>query len=314
MSWARRYPLLTAILGLTAAGAIALAVLVFMAWSGYSEISTEYDEADRQLKLLESARVYPSAGNVEILEEQRDQYAREFAELRDNLETLQIPVEPISPSGFLDKLRETVSEMEQLAEDNGVSLADDFYMGFPEYRATPPRPEAAPELSRQLDTVRLVVERLMDLGIVELTFIRRDPLPSELGETVPGRDAPPAPPASPGAVVAEEELIEKQTMDFGFVTTPVSFREAVNAVASAKSFVILRTLRVRNEQTEGPSKADTLADRNGGAGGPGIDAPVGGDGGTRRMQFVVGRENLDAALRLQIVNFVPEGEATGEAE
>ncbi len=320
MSWIQRNMLLTVVLGIATVAALALAVLIFMSWSQYSAISSDYDQQATELKRLERATIYPSQENVDEMERQKKEYAARLSDLRFQLSQLQMPSDPdISPNAFQDKLRATVSEIQQLAADNNVSLPEEFYLGFDIYQDTLPSRDAAPELSRQLDTAKLVVQQLIELGINELTYIIRQPLPVEGGE-----QAEPTPPqAPPGQVLQQEIMATMQTYDFGFISTPATLRAVVNAIDRAESFVILRTLLVKNEVQVGPEKsafadqgtATAAATQNTGIEGLFEDAlGTSEESGTeKRLEFVVGAEKVQVDMQIQIVNF-PNPQAAGEPE
>ncbi len=296
MSWFRRFPGLSAFLGICLLAAIAFLVLVVIATGKYSQLSSEYEETERELARLESAKVYPSKKNVQLIQQERDIFAGKLDAFRAQLAASSPPVEPITPNGFQDKLRAAVSAIQKLAADQSVELPENFYLGFDPYQAELPHPDAAPILSRQLDAFQGVFERLIQSGVSKITFIERQPLPEEKG------DKPPA-----GA------LLTKQTVGIGFISSPETFRQVVNAIASNKNFLVLRTLSVKNENPTPPSKADTnsaatqpttsstdpssLASLFGGTptpdSSPAPDAP--------RLEFIVGKEQVDASLQIEII-------------
>ncbi len=320
MNWFQRNTLLAVVLAAAGLVTLALLVIIFFAWSEYSEISSEYDEQATELKRLELAKIYPSQQNVEEMQAQRKEYAARLSDLHFQLLQMQMPLEAITPNGFQDKLRAAVSEIQKLAADNNVSLPEEFYLGFDQYQDTLPSTAAAAELSRQLDTAKLIARRLIELGINELSYITRQPLPvegsSQNRESEQDED--------------KQQMTSMQTFDLGFIATPVSMRNIVNAIAQAESFVILRRLLVKNEVQVGPDKAEFGDNQASAAPAQGASLQdlftdiTGAELTTpdtttttapeRRLEFVVGSERLVVNLQIQIVNFLAAAERNGEQE
>lgn len=303
MTWFRRFPGLSIFIALCLLATCAMAVMIFLASARYSKISADYKEAERELQRLESAKVYPSRKNVQLIQQERDIFSNKLADLRSQLASKSPRVEPISPNGFQDKLRAAVSDVQKLAADKSVELPEGFYLGFDRYQSTLPRPEAAPILSRQLDSFQTVLERLMQAGANKITFLNREALPVEDGEK-PATDA----------------LFHKQKIEIGFISSPETFRQMVNAIAQNENFLVLRTLLVRNEKQTPPSKADTAQDEEAPATASAagdLDALFGGSSSSggesiqsqaqRRLKFVVGQEKVEAALQIEIIRIEPPG-------
>lgn len=297
MSWFRRFPALSIFLGLCLLAAIALVVLVVLATGKYSTISADYLNSERELDRLESAKVYPSSKNVELIKKERDIFTDKLNEFRSHLATTSPAIEPITPNGFQDKLRATVSAIQKLAADNSVELPDGFYLGFDRYQAELPSPEAAPLLSRQLDSFQIFFESLIQAGVSKITFIDRQPLPAETGK------APPA-----------DALYTKQVVELGFISPPESFRQIVNAISQNKHFLVLRTLFVRNENQAPPSKSDSVSGVPAAMSTPAsqsLESLLGGDTASSeattqegpRLEFIVGQEKIEASLQIEIIRF-----------
>ena len=89
-----------------------------------------------------------------------------------------------------------------LAQNSGVGLPEGFYLGFEQYRGSPPDAAATPLLDLQLDAVSNLVTILIKTRIDRLTSIKRAPLAQEGGAAIRRRRTSTRR-ARPGAGVAE---------------------------------------------------------------------------------------------------------------
>jgi len=276
--------------------AIVLMVLLMRARGGYQTVSRDYDAQAAELKRLQTLAPYPDQENLDATHQRLQQYATGVSGLLGQLTKLNFPIENLTPNEFQDRLRDVVSVVSGRASDKAVALPAGFYLDFDPYKDSLPRSAAVPALARQLKGIQFVTELLIDARVASLNSLTREPLDEEgLPKAVPAGGAPAAVPAPP--------LITHQAITANFTCEAGQLRQIANELTRARQFCIIRSLRIQNQAPKGPSKVieDILAAAPAAPG----DAPGQADE-ARRLQFIVGKEKLDVALRLEIVNFGPQ--------
>ena len=122
-----------------------------------------------------------------------------------------------------------------------------FYLGFEQYRGSPPDTAATPLLNVQLDNISNLVTLLIKTRIDKLNSIKRAPLPQEGGAAAP-TPAPGRPNAAAAAnAKAVPELVSKQVLEIAFTTLPGSFRDSLNSIVKDKRLYIVRAVEVKNQ-------------------------------------------------------------------
>lgn len=299
MNW--RNPFLTGYLAVTVIGVGVLGYLVYSSATRYAEVTETYDTQVLKLHQLQNRKPFPSPENAETFRKLTEQYRSEYDRLLATLTKSQRPLEAITPQAFQDRLRDFVSAVTAAARTNNVTLAENFYLGFDQYRDALPTNEAAPALARELDSVRLVVDRLIEFKVKGINGIKRDLLPEEPGGAKPeptprprlGANTPPPP--GPG-------VVSSNSFTISFVADQGQLRQALNSIVTADRFFIIRSLNLQNDKLEGPLQKEDTTD----AALPVTDplaaapAPAGPS-----MRLLVGRELITAAVRIEVVQFNP---------
>jgi len=307
MNW--RNPFLTTYLAVTVVGAGIFGYMLYSSMSHYDEVDASYTDAVDKLNKLQNRHPFPNEENYRKYEAYTADYRAAYQQLLGQLDKMQKPLEAITPQTFQDRLRAYVSEVMAAGQKNGVEFEPGFYLGFDQYRDTLPSNEASAPLARELEGIRTLASRLVDLKIRKIIGIKRTLLPEEGGAaeaTPPPRSGRPAPriaqrPAS--------NVITVNPFEIAFVADQARLRQAVNSITQADQFLILRTLNVLNSNTEGPKRAedpsaeqpaaapalDQAADLTGAN--PAAAAPV------SHMRLLVGRETLTVAARIEMLTF-----------
>jgi hypothetical protein len=234
------------------------------------------------------------------LREQKETYAQSVADLQKKLVSMEFPLAPLSPEQFQDRLRKSVADISQRAEGMGVKLPEKFYLGFDRYQAEPPRAEAAGLLGRQLSAVEFVVTKLLDSRVEAINAIQRTPLPEEAGaaqKTTPAKGAPVKGGAQPQKGAASN-LVNLFPFEIAFTAEQNRFRRILNDLSSGKErFLVVRNLRVKNQNEKGPSREEEIAPQPAAPEEPGsTPAPAG-------IKPIVGTERIEATMRIDTVDF-----------
>ncbi|MDP9290947.1 MAG: Amuc_1100 family pilus-like protein [Verrucomicrobiota bacterium] len=313
MNWARENRFLAVFGGAVLVCLIALSVLLFLAHGRYAAVSEQYEAQSREFLRLENLAPYPSAENLAKLQEQKQAYLARIAALQARLAETEFPIEPMTPEQFQDRLRSTVSDITNRAEELHVKLPPKFYLGFDRYQTEPPRGEAAAPLGRQLKAIELVINTLIESRSDALLSIKRTPLPEEGG--APARPTP----ARPGAPAAapKSDLVARYPFDIGFVAEQSRFRKIFNEIVSTRrQFLIVRTFRIRNQSEKGPVRQaapDAMATPipyatpMPQARAPGAQASP--ESRAEPLKFIVGTEKLNIDMRIDMVDFAEVGAA-----
>lgn len=320
MNW--RNPFLIGYLSVTAVGVAALGFLAYSSYSHYSEVDASYQDAVQKLQSLQNRTPFPNIENNEKYAASTAEYRAAYEKLLERISKMQKGVETITPQAFQDRLRALVSDVENAAKQNGIKLPDGFYLGFDQYRDELPANEAAGPLARELDAIHLVVDDLITNKVHEILGIKRTLLPEEQGaapkpdETSMHRRGRPiaAPEAGAGIVTANP-------FDIAFIADQSQTRQALNAIAQADQFFIIRYLTIENSSLTGPKRhpeaeagaaaqtapqasptpsADQLL---GQLTGNSTAAPASEAAPQSNIRLLVGRETLKVAAHIEMITF-----------
>lgn len=283
MNWVRDNKFLASFFAVMFVGVAGLGFLLYTAHGTYSDVSDAYNEQVTQLLRLQSLQPYPDDQNLKKYQEQKDIFANGVAELRKSLAAQELPQPQLTAVQFQDALKQSAAQYANKAAAVGVKLPDGFYLGFESYRNTPPKPEAASPLGRQLRAIEVVLNRLLDAGRVSsVDAINRLPLPEEQGVAT---KAP-----------VKKGLVSYYPFDLKFTCIQPAFRKFLNSVVSDKEqFFVVRSVRVANSSDKGPARVTALAGAT--------PTPAPGTGEKARFQFILGTESVKVALRIDIVDF-----------
>ncbi len=322
-NWAKQNPFLTGLIGATAVGAGTLGYLLYSAQAKHDETWSTYEQQSAELNRLEKLQPFPNQQNLTVLEAQRKQHAERIDQLQKNVATLELPLEQITPEKFQDQLRTAVTAFRTKATQSGLKLPDNFFLGFGRYETQPPRPEAAPLLSRELKTIEIVLNQAAEQRVSEIRGLDREELAEERGAGAAKADSAPAATTKPGGKGGGEKGkggIKKQAFELTIFSEQPAFSNLLNFIVTNKTqFLIPRVVTVKNEKDKGPPRLDPLA------GGGGVVAPAaqvlpdlaaiaGGAAPAAQpaasaapaaapSKFIVGEERLEVTMLLELVDF-----------
>jgi hypothetical protein len=270
MDWIRENKVLATIMGISLAGVIGLAVVLFMSYSTYGESMETFQRTDAGLAAIKGRALAPTQENLDKKGALVNEYTNAVNALGTALLSLQPQVKPISDTEFQVKLKERTAAIRAAAAAAGMELPADFAFGFGEYVAGLPRnTEAATAMSDYLDGVEAVINAMVKAGVKKLSTIERTALAIE-------KEAPPAKPeppksrrdtrsskaASKGKAPAEVKkiaaVVEPRTISLTLTTDQVPLQIVLNELASpskTEHFTSVRLLRIENEKQVGPSKS-----------------------------------------------------------
>ena len=218
----------------------------YSSYGKYSEALSGWDSKVGTIERLEKNVPYPSEENVEVLQEEVDEYKQSVDDLLTTLNQFQRELNTSLPNTeFQQLLKKRVAEFRSFAEAGGmqISASDDFQLGFDSYSATLPKPELVPLLDYELEAIDRLLKTLVTKGAVSLETFERDLIPGETGsEREYASDA-----------------VHKYPVRLRFTANHGAFQSFINEIANDESFFyIVRVLKVRNQVTQGPVKLNAV--------------------------------------------------------
>ena len=219
------------------------AFYAFTGYSKYSEAMGSWDVKVRTIESLERKVPYPSEGNAEALAGGKDEFEKAVLELFESLEAFQRPLDAqLANTVFQGNVKQRVQSFREYAKTEGMELLDDpqaFQLGFDSYATDIPKPELVPYLDYELEAIDRLLRQLVDTDAEALLTFERDPIPGEDG----------------GAERQESSVVHKYPIRLRIRAKHASFQNFINQMANDKEFFyILRVLKVKNENSEGPIK------------------------------------------------------------
>lgn len=317
MNWFKENKFLGVLLVILVLGVGAFGYLIFSARGKLAEATDAYESLANERSRLHNLKPYPSPENVKELTAQKEQATAKITELHKALAAAELPVEPLSPVQFQDKLRAAVTEVTTRAGAN-TKLPEKFFLGFERYETTTPDAAAAPLLGRQLKALQWLVTRLIDNKVAEIGELIREPLPEEGGKEKEAAPVAPAPSGRDrGGKPAKEEklgppLVQPHGIDLTVTGDQSALRTVLNDIVGSKDqFFIPRLVSFKNEKDRPPQRADAAApvaaaDPNAAPADPGAApapaaptlTPV-----APPTTYIVGLEKVSMTLRLEMVDF-----------
>ena len=321
MNWVRNNRFLAGFLAVLLVVGGALTFLLITAQSHYAEVSDQYDTQVKELQRLQGLIPFPDNVNLAKYEEVRQDYQQKVTELQTKLASLDLPLDnpPLTPLSFQDRLRKVVDDTVGKAQTAGVALPEGFYLGFEQYRGTPPDAAATALLGQQLTGIADLVNLIILQHPEKINSLKRGLLPQEVGASATPAPTQPGRPAAPAA----PPLVTKYPLDIGFTALPSSFRDTVNKVTAARELYVIRALQVKNQVDKGPPRVEGATPGSPAAPAPGpvpggVDAngvlnPPLPDKGPPPLRYVVGQERLDVLARIELASVLPPAPAPGPA-
>jgi hypothetical protein len=343
MNWIKENKSLAAVFGVMIVGAIALGVWLYSSYAGYTAKREEWDTTHAQIKRLESEKLYPNPANAAEKEQLVTEYAQQVELLRTALldPSVQQGIKSLSETEFQARLKERVNAVRAAANGN-MTLPDNFALGFEEYTGSLPRSaDVAAELGLHLDVIEKLVTTLVESGVKSLDGFERAPLPNEKGNPPAPKAAAAAPQKAKGGKkpliseeTAAEPVLDRYTVKMFLTADQAPFQAVLNTLsdpAKMPHFVVVRLLRVENEQTESPLKEAIRSQARGANSGDGSipdgssDAPAPSVAGAARVitppaalpadaVTVMGAELLKVYLEIDYIRFRPAAIEAAEGQ
>ena len=315
MSWIKDHTFPVALGGITIAAVGALLFVASKEGSKYEQAKTEFDSAVDEARSFESLALYPQPENRDGKQKALDDYRKSLEGLQEAFgKFAPAEVQNISPQDFTSHLIAVNDELQAAFEKTGTKLPESFFCGFESYKDALARGTATGMLNYQLDAVRSALTALAAAGPTELKNLHRPPLGEEEGNEFQR---------------AENQIARPLPLELTFRASEKSLRNFVTALSKLdKHYAVIRSIRISNAKKGPPRTSDVkfdglpagaasqadpadaalaqLAELTNGQ--PGFDAAPKADApkaGTRILSQVLGMEELDVFVRIDLMQFLP---------
>ena len=288
MDWFKQNPFLG---GLAAAAALVLLGGGFLVFSQAGRLDEElaaFEEKKASLDRLNRSKPFPDAENLAAVQKESAEAKGLLAQIAGEF-AVQAP--KLTPQGFQDELSKLVKEITDMSAAKGVTLPEDFYLGFESYETQPPSAETAPQLGLQLRAIHAVAKVLVESQVKGLGPIVRAPLPGEAGAPVKTEEEPEEKGRKKKPKEEAEPSFAMAPFDVNFTSDQSAFRMAFDRILGISPPVFVRLVAVTNSAPTGPSKQEPAPED---AATPEAAATT----TTPAIRPVLGRETLTIDLRL----------------
>jgi hypothetical protein len=317
MSWIKDNKFLAALIGGTLLGAILLYLAGSKATTRHDKAKEDFDAAAAEATAFEKLPLYPRPENLDGKRKALDDYRKSVGALQDSF----APFRPkaitnVSPQDFTNRLKAVNDEVLKAFQESESKVPEGFFCGFEDYKTTLASGDATGMLGYQLDGIRKIMLALAGSGASGITNIHRPTLSEEQGKQWQPRP---------------DEVARPLPLEITFTGPEKSVRTFLSAITKAdQQYAVIRTLRVSNAKKEPPRAADAKFDKPAATkatpasdifGGaftlPDDAAPAAGAGeapapkpappadSSRILAQVLGNEELQVFLRLDLLQFLP---------
>ncbi len=303
MSWITQNKFVVGFGAVMLLGTGALGYLTYAAKDRCTTANESYEGAISELKRLQSGHPYPEEENRKELVGHKAAYQEKIAAFQKQLADTAQPVEPMSPTEFQDKLKETVARVSAKAAGDGrLTLPsgkppDKFYMGFPEYADRSPKETQVTQLRRELMAFESIINLMLASKDVELKELSRAETKEDKEAEKRGTGAAPAVNAK-----AERKLVHHTSFTLKFESSDIAFRSILNGIVGSKDhFFIVRRISVSSSKPQAPEKKNELAPPKSPQ--TPSNTPVLTPEPQQRLEYIFGTERVNAHLEIELVDF-----------
>ena len=292
MKWFKENMILSSLLGILLLASGVLTYIAMDSAASHEQAVNSYSSEVKNVENIKKRALYPNEQTKRKIESQNKEYKEKINILAGKLSKMEVPLEPITPQEFQDKLRNAVNQIRTAAQDKKVKLPDKFFLGFDDYQSQLPTPEMAPLLFRELNNIRSYISQLINLQVSSIDRLERkpaepQPTPTPTENTKNKKDKPQVPTLPPFTI---------STFNVAFTAALDKCRYAINEIPTNDAFLIIRNLDMENSKPMAPSKR-AAADES---------APSPDTSKTEarsNIKVILGQELVKTSLTIEIFDF-----------
>lgn len=322
MSWIKDNKFAVGLGGGTLVGAVLLYFVGAKGASRYEKANEDFVAASGEVSNILKLQLAPKPEN-------RDGKAKALDEYRKSAETLQAAFDAfrpkelknVSPQEFTDHLKSVNDEVRKAFDDAGTKVPDPFFCGFEKYKTSVASGNTTGILDYQLNGIKSLMLSLAKSGATELKNLHRPSLLEEDGKEFKAGDS---------------DVARALPLEITFTGPEKSVRAFVSSIVKPEGqYVVIRSIRVTNAKKDPPRTADAKFERpnakpaagasenvfGGGFVLPGEEpkaddkkpaaaptpapAPAPAADSSRILSQVLGSEDVNVFLRLDLMQFLP---------
>ena len=293
MNWFKENPVPAGILG---AGLLLALGGTWLAINASTTLATARETlAAETTRLQRMERRQPplTAGSSAAAKKSLEDYEAAIRSLATTLAAKEEPLEDISPEKFQDELRKAANQLAQKAAGKNTTLPESFLLGFEEFQSQLPPPDQTPALHREFKVVNRLLNAILDLGISEITLLKR-------GRDETEKPAEPEPPAAPGQSPEEAAIPRLAVHPFQLVFSAKQdvVLKSLDLIPAESQFLVIRSLSLENSAPEPPSTKNPAEEQA-----SPLDALLPGEVPQEKIDVVFGRETVKASLDIELLDF-----------
>ena len=307
------------VVGLSAATIVGAGLLYWIGSNGqakYEEASATFEATKQELSSLEMVNPYPTTEN-------RDAKKKAIKTTKDQLQKLQEAYKPyvvesyknLSPEEFANRLKTVNQELKEVLEAKKLRVPSGFYCGFESYQSQMANGKATGVLDYELESIRQLIVGLANSGATELVNLHRVRLDEEdQGKPFEAKSG---------------QVAQVLPVEITFTGHESSLRDFLSSLHGMKDrFVVARVVKVLNSHPDTPRVTDVQFEKAAAA----VEAEHADSGfvlpgeaakpkapeakaasaesekvvpGERKLLQVLGKEEVQVFVRLEIMRFLP---------
>jgi hypothetical protein len=310
LAFIKKHPVFTLCLGVTVLLLIGAGAGLFLSERLYARQVLALDAVTTRLQQLYRRDPFPTKANVRKEAENLKDVVDRYNELNELLRAGQVNLQPMKAIDFMQFREKSLRKLWSSLQSARIKFPEKYAFGFDKYEGGQmPNSGDVPRLVQQLKIIEALCDILQEAGITELATIERDNFEQAArgADASSGRrGAPPSGGASPsesaGNAPGGDKMVSSQHFKISVKAKENAVIEMLNLLASQPMFMVVTRVEMNNPRQEysagGPVSAPAVVARAPGT--PGASEPA-----TRKRQVILGREELDVKLDLDVYQFAP---------
>lgn len=308
LAFIKKHPVFTLCLGVTVLLLVGAGAGLFLSARLYAKQVLALDAVTTRLQQLYRRDPFPAAANVHKEAENLKDVIDQYNELNELLRAGQVNLQPMKAVDFMQFREKSLRKLRSSLQNARIKFPEKYAFGFDKYEGGQmPASGDVPRLVQQLKIIEALCDILQKAAIVELVAIERDNFEQAArGADASGRRGAPGAPGTPGAPSSEalggDKLVSSQHFKISVKAREIAVIEMLNLLASQPMFIVVTRVEMTNSRQEystGPATAGAVA-APAPPGTPGAPEPA-----VRERQIILGREELDVKLELDVYQFAP---------
>jgi len=310
LAFIKKHPVFVLCLGVTVLLLIATGVGLFLSERLYARQALALNAVTTRLQQLYQRDPFPAAANVRKEAENLKDVIDQYNELNEFLRAGQVNLRPMEAADFMQFLEKSLRKLRDRLQNARIKFPEKYAFGFDKYAVGQlPASGDIPRLVQQLKIIEALCAILQDAAITELVAIERENFEqaSRGAEAAGGRRGAP-PPEAAGNALEGDKLVYSQHFKITFKARENAVITMLNLLASRPMFMVVTRVEMTNPRQEystgGSIPTPAAAPAPGTPSKPGA-APSAPEPVAHERQIILGREELDVKLDLDVCQFAP---------